>query len=298
MHSAGIVYKGVLEKTINLACPGATTKNVWRGAAGGQSYKGQLPQADVLNQVVQTNNVKTIVLSIGGNDVGFGDIIAACVLAYKNPFSGSLCRDSQQKVLDAKIDQAMANVDKTIKEIHAVMENNGYRRNDAINSYRLIVQSYPSPLPRAAELRYAEHGATRTFAGCPLTNHDLNWARDSLVPQLSGRISQVAKSNGVDFIDMSDAFRGHEVCSTNTRLASAQNGPTSDTSDWTRYLSPGILQGDLDESFQRLRPAGAGQLPQAVVEHGAGPPRGWLLQVQLLAGVPGRPDDLPDQQLT
>ncbi|MGW9438091.1 GDSL-type esterase/lipase family protein [Streptomyces sp. NPDC055607] len=248
VHSAGITYKGVLEKTINLACSGATTKNIWRGAAGGQPYKGQLPQADVLNQVVQTNNVKTIVLSIGGNDVGFGDIIAACVVAYKIPLT-DFCRNSQQPILNSKIDQAMANVDKTIKEIQAVMEYNGYRRNDAINSYRLVVQSYPSPVPRAREMRYPQNGTARTLAGCPLTDPDLDWARDSLVPQLSGRISQVAKANGVDFIDLSDALQGHETCSTFTQLASAQQAPYSSRFDWARYLSPGVLQGDLEESF-------------------------------------------------
>jgi hypothetical protein len=60
---------------VNLACSGATTANVIRASQGGQSHDGEAPQADQLAPVAQRDAVKLIVLSSGGNDLGFADLI-------------------------------------------------------------------------------------------------------------------------------------------------------------------------------------------------------------------------------
>jgi lysophospholipase L1-like esterase len=53
------------------------TANIFRASQGGQSRNGEAPQADRLLTVAQQKNVKMVVLSIGGNDLGFSDIIIA-----------------------------------------------------------------------------------------------------------------------------------------------------------------------------------------------------------------------------
>lgn len=191
--------------------------------------------------------MKAIVLSVSGNDLGFGDIITNCVLAFQNPF-GRPCYASEQADLDWKMDRAMALLDKAVKDVRFVMAKSGYREYD----YRLVVQSYPSPLPRGSEMRYPQGGIlgnNRTYQGCPMFDADLNWARDSLVPALSSRIGEIAQGNRADFLDLSDAFQGHEACSKSTRVADAQNRPTSATMDWTRIFNTGVFQGSLEESF-------------------------------------------------
>jgi hypothetical protein len=67
----------VTEK-INLACSGAKSVNIWRTSQGGQSFKGEAPQADQLLTVAQQKNVKLVVLTILANDVGFADHVIAC----------------------------------------------------------------------------------------------------------------------------------------------------------------------------------------------------------------------------
>ena len=83
---------------VNLACSGATTANIFRAASGGTSHDGEPPQADQLLPVAQTRNVKLIVLSIGGNDLGFADIIAACATDWTTSPSWwpNYCNDDQQ----------------------------------------------------------------------------------------------------------------------------------------------------------------------------------------------------------
>src|ERR671924_1897090 len=56
IKSAGIA---VSEK-INLACSGARSVHIWRASQGGQSFKGEPPQADQLLAVAQQKNVKLV----------------------------------------------------------------------------------------------------------------------------------------------------------------------------------------------------------------------------------------------
>ncbi|MCZ0981950.1 hypothetical protein O1L60_31610 [Streptomyces diastatochromogenes] len=179
VRSAGPIASSL----INLACSGATTKNVFRASQGGEAYKGEAPQADQLAAVAAANDVKLIALSIGGNDLGFADVISTCATDYVVWYS--YCHDDQQAEVDAKIDGVMANVGRSVDEIRAVMTAAGYAASD----YRIVLQSYPSPIPRAAENRYAESGWARTnTGGCPFWNADSDWARDSLVPQIADRL--------------------------------------------------------------------------------------------------------------
>lgn len=140
---------------VNLACSGAVSENVFRASNGGVPFKGEAPQADQLAAVAAANDVKVIALSIGGNDLGFADIIKDCALDFV--LWNSYCYDDQQYGVDEKIDGVMANVGKSVDEIRAVMRAAGYTDS----SYRIVLQSYPSPIPRGAENRYTQSDWSR-----------------------------------------------------------------------------------------------------------------------------------------
>jgi len=235
----------VNQTQINLACSGATTDNVFRAANGGQSFKGEAPQADQLAAVAAQYDVKLITLSVGGNDLGFADVISTCVQDYEVWWS--YCHDDQQAAVDAKMDAAMAGVAKSVDEIRAVMSSAGYQAS----AYRIVLQSYPSPIPRASENRYPESGWARTnTGGCPFWDQDATWARDSLVPQISDRLAGVAAAKGVQFLDLRDLLQGREVCAKATRLATSVYTPSATTSEWARFLDYGTtVQGTTQESF-------------------------------------------------
>ncbi|MER7844495.1 GDSL-type esterase/lipase family protein [Kitasatospora sp. NPDC096077] len=236
----------VAQNRINLACSGAVTANVFRAADGGQSLKGEAPQADQLATVARQNDVKLITLSIGGNDLGFSGIISDCVQDYL--IWNSYCHDSAQSQIDSQLPTAMAGVGKAVDEIRAVMSDAGYAQSD----YRLVLQSYPSPIPRSAEMRYPESGWTRSdTGGCPFWNADADWARDSMVPQISKALAGVAAAKGAQFLDLSNMLQGREVCSTATQQPTAGSAPSATTSEWARFLDGGLntTQGVLQESM-------------------------------------------------
>ncbi|MFI1654315.1 GDSL-type esterase/lipase family protein [Streptomyces sp. NPDC020472] len=234
----------IASSLINLACSGATTANVFRASQGGQAFKGEAPQADQLAAVAAANDVELIALSIGGNDLGFGDIISTCATDYIVWYS--YCHDDQQAAVDAKIDGAMAAVGRSVDEIRAVMSAAGYAAGD----YRIVLQSYPSPIPRAAENRYAESGWARTnTGGCPFWNADSDWARDSLVPQIADRLKGVATAKGVQFLDLRDALQGREVCAKASKQVTSTVPPSAPTSEWARWIDSQSTQGLVQESM-------------------------------------------------
>ncbi|MFJ8085799.1 GDSL-type esterase/lipase family protein [Streptomyces sp. NPDC096205] len=233
-----------VQALVNLACSGATTANVFRSASGGQPYKGEAPQADQLAAVAAQYDVKAVALSVGGNDLGFASIIETCATDYMVWYS--YCYDDQQQVVDSKIDAVMANVGKSIDEVRAVMGAAGY----GSSSYRIILQSYPSPIPRAAENRYSESGWSRvSTGGCPFWNKDSDWARDSLVPQIASRLRQVAGAKGVEFLDLRDMLQGREVCATASRQVTAAQPPSATGSEWARWIDSDSTQGPVQESM-------------------------------------------------
>ncbi|CCK25652.1 hypothetical protein BN159_1273 [Streptomyces davaonensis JCM 4913] len=243
-----------VQTVVNLACSGATTANVFRSASGGQPYKGETPQADRLAAVAASHDVKAIALSVGGNDLGFAAIIEKCAKDYIVWYS--YCHDDQQPVVDAKIDTVMAGVAKSIDEIRAVMTTAGY----SAGSYRIILQSYPSPIPRGAENRYSESGWSRvSTGGCPFWNKDSDWARDSLVPQLATRLRQVATAKGVEFLDLRDMLQGREVCAKASQLVTSTQSPSATSSEWARWIDSNETQGPVQES---MHPNYYGQLGQ------------------------------------
>jgi hypothetical protein len=107
-----------VRKAINLACSGARTVNVLRASAGGVGFKGEAPQDDQLAAVARSNNVKLVVLSIGGNDLGFGNIVGACVSAY---LAGTAPCSTLQAAVEAGLPRVAAAVGATVDDIRANM---------------------------------------------------------------------------------------------------------------------------------------------------------------------------------
>ena len=229
---------------IDLSCSSGQTRNIFRASRGGVGQNGEPPQADKLRPVARQKNVKLVMLSIGGNDLGFADIVAACVTAYASRTGP--CEPSQQRKLDSLKTKVIADVGRAIDEIRAVMSEAGYARGD----YRLIVQTYPSVVPRAAENRYPELSPERTSNGCPFYDQDFNWARDSAAPQIGGVVKAGASSRRVEILDLVDAFQGHEFCAKTTAQNTPLARPAAAGAEWGRFVSASALQqGELQELF-------------------------------------------------
>ncbi len=126
------------------------------------------------------------------------------------------------------------------------MADRGY----TASQYRLVVQSYPSPVPRASEARYPETGGTReTVGGCPFYDADLDWARNTLVKRISDGVRFVSVYLGAEFLELRDALQGREVCATASSQATLTSPPSGATSEWARFLTQNLVQGEVQETL-------------------------------------------------
>ena len=233
--SAGIS----VSQKINLACSGAKSQNIWRASQGGQSFKGEAPQADQLLTVAQQKNVKLVVLTVLANDVGFADIVLNCAAGWVIGLGS--CNQSQQAALQAAMPAAQAGLRKSIDEVRAVMAAAGY----SPTQWKFVIAGYASPVPAAANVRYS--GSDRWWTGgCPFYDADFNWAKNTATPFIIDGMRSVAAEKGVQFLDVRDSLNGHEVCNKSSSLVSSSPNPV--TSEWVRWVNTGCCQGDAQES--------------------------------------------------
>jgi hypothetical protein len=191
--------------------------------------------------------VKMVVLNVGGNDIGFRGIIEDCVkrfIKFKGP-----CTDLKRPGFQEGLQRARVGLQAAVRKVRDVMRANGH----PADSYRLVLQSYPSPVPFAADFRYGEGHVDRYQHGCPVYDYDANWVRAVVVPSISRMIGDVATAEETEMLDVMELFNGHEVCAKGVDLASDQNWHGNpllgNQAEWGRFLDAvAPLQGLKEES--------------------------------------------------
>ncbi|QFZ22031.1 GDSL-type esterase/lipase family protein [Saccharothrix syringae] len=227
---------------INVACSGATAE-----AVHSRSFKGEPRQVDQLARHARSRDVKLVVLSVGGNDLGFGSIIKQCVTAFTT--GSTHCHEQLSPGFPERVARMGTAVREAVRAVRTTMSDAGYDDSD----YRFVLQSYPSPLPRGADNRYPDTDWSRwSSGGCPFFDDDSDWARDEVVPAIADGLRRVAADEGLDFLDLRDALDGHEVCAEGVGQATADNDlrhplPRS-RGEWVRWIGlPGVGQGQAQE---------------------------------------------------
>ena len=229
-----------VQERINIACSGARSVNIWRASQGGQSFKGEAPQADQLLTIAQQKNVKMVVLTVLANDVGFADRVINCTVAWILGLGE--CSGSEQAAINAAMPAAQNGLRKSVDEIRAVMAQAGY----APSQWKLVIAGYSSPVPATADVRYS--GADKwNKGGCPFYDNDFNWAKNTATPTIVDAMKTVAAEKGVQFLDVRDALNGHEICHRNSALVGG-SGPNPAVHEWVRWVNTGCCQGDAQES--------------------------------------------------
>jgi hypothetical protein len=259
----------------NLACSGARTYT--QAFSSGSDFKpgldfyddgaGHIGQARALQQYAANHNVKMVVALIGANDYGFADIVQQCVLDWLTSPSWwkNYCHDDSSmtsKFTAANVAAITTRVANAFLNLRTAMRNAGY--DDA--SWKLLAQTYSSPLPRGAQIRYSQSGFTRQdVGGCGVWNADADWANDTVVAKLNGTVRNAAAATGMANIavfDAQNALVGHRLCENTDGLleeqglASWRSPGAADRTEWvsqirttTTLFGPYQLQEDAHPSY-------------------------------------------------
>jgi hypothetical protein len=241
-----------VESKVNLACSGARAANVWSSALGGRSHFGEPPQADQLAPVAWRDDVRMVVLTVGANDVGFGELVAGCALDWaRSPEDDPLlCHQDAQAAVETALPAMEHGLLKALRSVRATMAAAGYGRSD----YRLVAMGYASPFPAGRWIRYPEEGWSRlNEGGCPVWNADADWAVGEGTGSIVAAMRAAAATVGAEFLDLRNALDGHQLCDRRSRRVGPE-GPSPQTAEWVRRLA--FVQGSSRES---LHPNAYGQ---------------------------------------
>ncbi|SEO75565.1 SGNH/GDSL hydrolase family protein [Trujillonella endophytica] len=202
----------------NVACSGAGVQDVVDG------YRGEPSQLDALGP-----RTRVVTLSVGGNDVGFTTIMAACVL--------------QTLRLGIACATELARAETALRELTSPQPG-GVSRLEAFYrdvltrapNARLLVTGYPLLFPTSADAAQPCFVAPRYWA----TINDLTVRGNALIRQTVERL-------GGTYVDLEPTFRGHGAC--------VRAGETPWI--WQVIGIPGDIWGTGNFSFH---PTAAGQL--------------------------------------
>ena len=239
----------------NLACSGARTYTHF-GDDGAfkpgldfySDSSGREGQALALQHYAADHRVKAVVVLIGANDYGFSDIVQSCVVDWLTSPSWwkNYCQDDSNLVSmfsAANIATQTTRVKNAYLNVHTAMQNAGY----SDSQYRIIAQTYSSPIPNGSGFRYGETGFTRqTTGGCGVWNSDANWANGTVVATLNGATRNAVIQSGwltnVDVLEMRNALAGRRLCENTVGLleekgvANWQSAGAISKSEWVQQI--------------------------------------------------------------
>ncbi len=224
---------------LNLACSGAVVDTRLGTGKPGIDFTDEQTQTKgrIVGQAMQLqrfaqqtvskgDSIAAVSLSIGGNDVGFADIIADCVKRYLTPGSKACWRNDSGSTARAAYNDGnglTAARDAVLtggRNIVTALDTAAVARG----SYRLLIHTPPIGIPPANEFETDFGGDSgygrQGIGGCGFTDGDLNFFNGDFGRLLRQRMVQGAQALQKEFptvkisvVDGSRAFADHQLCS-------------------------------------------------------------------------------------
>ena len=237
--------------SLNLACSGART-HTQTGSnfkPGLDWYNGSAGKSQVvrLQEFATSNNVEVITVLIGANNFGFADIVQQCVVNFLTSPSWwkNYCYDDAliaNRFTASAVEARTNEVAGALVNVAQAMANAGYAAND----YKIIVQTYWSPVPMGSGVRYSESGYTRqSTGGCGMWNRDADWANNTAVVKMNQALTNGAIRAGLTnyvVMDMSKSLNGHRLCERTVGLleergiANWQSANAANLTEWVNQI--------------------------------------------------------------
>jgi len=250
--TAAEIHIGGGINSLNLACSGAKTSTFtssdgyFKPGIDFYNSGGNQGQALMLQNFAATHNVKMIQLSIGGNNFNFADIIQTCVTDFLTSPSWwkNYCNDDSSVTANfttTNVTNQQNAIKGAINNIKTAMANAGY----TTAQYKIVVQTYPSPVPNGTSFRYSESGYTRqSTGGCGFWNADANWANSTALVKINNAVKGAATAANTNanivVLDLAAAFNGRRLCENTVNLmenSGKANWTVAGASDATEWIA-------------------------------------------------------------
>ncbi|UQE73203.1 VWA domain-containing protein [Gordonia sp. PP30] len=239
-HRSKANYAGVMfsDNAYTIACSGATTWDFWaqqQVAWSPPKNRGmyEMPQLKRLHEVASHHPVDAVFLSVGGNDVGFGDVLGACIAKFDHciPQVREATKKAKAQSLADRLADVYTDVDNTIN-------SDTPRKQRGQHTAPIVVVPYPRITPTNNALaEEGEPGQLRPGEGCmmgvsPDEITELNSMLDAVNATIA-RAVDAARATGVPVYyaqDVIGAFQpDHTICA---RDSYAVNSVAANAAPW------------------------------------------------------------------
>ena len=175
----------------DVSCGSAQTKDMTAPQTGLPLGGTNPPQFNALDR-----NVDLVTLGIGGNDMGFGDIVTTCAeLGIQSLGQGHPCTDRYNA---GGVDTIAQRLDEQVAPALAAVIAGIHERSPKA---RLVVVGDPDPVPQQP--------------GCypvvPIAPGDLPYLH-TVACNLSATVREQALAGGAEFVDLLPGSIGHDIC--------------------------------------------------------------------------------------
>jgi lysophospholipase L1-like esterase len=195
------------------ACSGATTENVHVDGHGQYTEPGsQIEQIEGL--ILSGTSPDLITITIGGNDVFFGIVVAICTIEQEcrdfDPSDDDVDRTLEELFLTDWFPVVENRVVLTIKEIQRSLEAMGL---DA-QAVRIVLLGYPQLFPQEEDAQDCVSGLKGPAPG--IGGDEQDFLRE-MTEEMNRRLKNAADRTNIDFVpvigeDAYGDFAGHELC--------------------------------------------------------------------------------------
>jgi lysophospholipase L1-like esterase len=167
----------------DVTCSGATTRSLWNKEGS------SAPQVNAL-----TKDTDLVTVTLGGNDLGFSDVLTTCVLAGLSTREGTPCRDQllrSGRNLDADFAKLSTRVPDMLTDI-----------KQRSPKARVVVVGYPNLFPA---------DGSSCGSSVPLAKGDVTWLNQA-TNRLNLLLETAAYLKQAEFVDTSSVFHGKDMC--------------------------------------------------------------------------------------
>lgn len=204
----------------NAACSGAKTQHVryeW--------FQGEQPQVERLRELNAVETVDLVTITIGGNDVGFGQLVRNCLFV-----------DCTKELLnkDKKIEKMAADVIATLEDLAV-----------AAPDAEIVLVGYPRLLPsQQSETQDCWWLEPRERIGVNTFSLNLNLA----LRHAAEHVAFWSAGGRISFVDVWDAFDGRELCSADSAVVRVYGNPRNSeqahpTQEGQKLYAAAVLEG-------------------------------------------------------
>jgi hypothetical protein len=169
----------------DVSCSGAETEDMFNAQSTDAGTNP--PQLDALD-----SGTDVVTLQVGGNDIGFSEIITNCVTF--NPFDG--CKD---EYVVGGVDEVSQRIAATAPLVDDVLEAIATESPSA----EVYVVNYAAILPHT--------GSLGCWPQVPVAFSDVTWLRAKQV-ELNAMLAAQASANGATLVNSYTASTGHDAC--------------------------------------------------------------------------------------